>query len=537
MMEASVKYLEAAEYERQMLEMRRALEERDARISSMSRTIDALQDELRLQRAKRFASTSERLRPEGQQELEFDDEVERIIDELKEEDLTTVTYKRRKAKEKRMRTLDDSDLEEVIVDVEIPEHERICKCCSGKLRDMGFDSRSTLEYEPARYWKQTTRTHKYGCPECDKEGRPQKIVRAEAEPALMPGSFASPSVVAHVMAEKFVKHMPLDRQEKAMAYERVYLSKQTMSNWMCECTHLYLLPLYELMHRELVTECEVIHADETPVKILHPKARPGGAPDPKPTSCYMWAYRSGEYYEHKMALYDHQPTRSGECAREFLRGFSDVLQTDGFSGYGKVPGVTHAGCWAHARRYFHDATIAHAKGTPNHQLAIMGLVRCDEVFALERKFAEMKPEERLAARREKTAKVIDSLYSWIAEVTPRVRPSTKLGEALTYLVNQREPLTVFLDDGRVECSNNAAERSIRPVACGRRNWLFSNTMRGAETSATIISIVETAKLNELNPEAYLRFLLETVPSTSLSELPRLLPWGDLVPDWCRAVRR
>lgn len=540
----AVKNPYSEERERQMLELIRALDdavaanaEKDETISSLSRTIDALQAEVRLLRAKRFAPSSERLKPaEGQAGL-FDDEIESIMEEAGAEELATVTYKRRKPKGKRVRTLDDSDLEEEIIEVELPEAERVCKCCDGRLHDMGYDSRSTLEHQPARRWKRTVRIHKYSCPCCEKEGRAQSIVRAEAEPALIPGSFASPSIVAHIMSEKFAKHMPLDRQEKAMANEGVFLSKQTMSNWLVACTESYLAPIYDIMHGELVAECKVVNADETPVKILNPKARHKGEPDPKPTACHMWAYRSGAYYEHRIALYDHQPSRAGECARDFLRGFEGVLQTDGFPGYGKVPGVTHAGCWAHARRYLHDATIAHQKGTRDHELAMEGLRRCNEIFLLERRFAKLSPEMRLRARQRKSAKAVESLYGWIRDVSPVVRPTTKLGEALNYLVNQRESLTVFLGDGRVECSNNAAERSIRPVACGRKNWLFANTMRGAKTSATIASIVETAKLNGLNPEAYLRFLLETVPSAKLSELPSLLPWGESVPESCRARRR
>lgn len=515
-------------------------DERRARIEAEQR-IELLTAELRLARHKRFAPSREKV-AEGQIEmsLDLDNEVEAIAaQDDAEGESVTITYKRRKASGKRARTLDDSDLEEVVEEIEIPEGERVCGCCGGKLHDIGYECRTTLEFVPAAYVKLVKRIHKYACRCCERENRPQSIVRAPAEPSLVAGSFASPSIVAHVMAEKFVRHTPLDRQEKSMAYDRVYLSKQTMSNWLVTCTDLYLVPVFELLREELV-RCGVVHADETPVKILHPKAD-GNAPPPRkgggpaPSSCYMWTYRTAPCFDHPISLYDHRPSRRGECARDFLRGFSGYLQTDGFDGYNKVPGAVRVGCWAHARRKFHEAYVA--KGTKEYKLALEGLAMCDKLFALEREFSKMTPEERLEARREKSAPVVNAMARWIAEVRPAVRPKSNLGEALTYALNEWPTLTVFLEDGRLELSNNAAERNVRPVAVGRKNWLFSNSMDGAKTSATIFSIVETAKANGLNPEAYLRFLLETVPSTPLSELPKLLPWGESVPESVRAGKR
>ncbi len=195
------------------------------------------------------------------------------------------------------------------------------------------------------------------------------------------------------------------------------------------------------------------------------------------------------------------------------------------------------GCWAHARRKFYDAVVGLPAGTDDHELALKGLSMCDGLFAVERETAGMEPAERAAVRAERSAPIVEKMAEWIAEKKPAVRLKSLLGKALAYAENEWATLRVFLEDGRVELSNNAAERNVRPVTIGRKNWLFSNTIDGARTSATILSIVETAKINGLNPEAYLRFLLETVPSTPLSDLPGLLPWGESVPESAKASRR
>ena len=518
--------------------------ERDRAASDAEQRVELLASELRLMRHKRFGASSERF-VAGQTSIDFDDEVEAVAEEAAAETVT-VTYSRRKPAKKKVRSLDDSDLEEVFEDAELPEDRRVCACCGGELHDMGHDCRTTFETVPARHYKRTVRIHKYACRACERAGRPQRIVRADAKPSLLPGSFASASAVSHIMADKFVRHIPLDRQEKSMAYDGVFLSKQTMSNWLVECTESYLAPLYDLMREDLVS-CEVVHADETPVKILHPPGYEGkkakkkkGAGKNKghtPDSCYMWAYRTAPYYEHRIAIYDHQPTRSGSCPRAFLAGFKGYLQTDGYDGYNAVPDAVRVGCWAHARRKFHDALVGLPEKTGDYALALEGLAKCDDLFDLERKFAGMTPEERHAARLEESAPLVEDMRKWAKEKKPETRPKSLVGKALNYLEGEWPTLTVFLEDGRVELSNNAAERSVRPVAVGRKNWLFSNTMGGAKTSATILSIVETAKINGLNPEAYLRFLLETVPSSSLSELPSLLPWGSGVPESVKARER
>lgn len=517
--------------------------ERDQAVKDAEKRIDLLVSELKLERHKKYGRTSEKL-SEGQIELFVVNEIEAIADSAKDEDdtLETITYKRRKPKEKRRRTLDDSNLEEVFVDIELPEDERICPCCGGELHDIGVETSSTLEVEPVRYYKRTRRIHKYACRTCEHEHRGQTIVKASAEPALIPGSFASPSVVAHLMTEKYVCFVPLDRQERVLAHEHIYLSKQTMSNWMIACSDAYLEPLYDLLHKDLVAQ-DIVMADETPMKILHPVVSPeektsDNSPPGKPPSsksCHIWVYRTSKFSDKQIIMYDHRATRSGACAHNFLRGHTGYVQCDGYSGYNKVgKDIKLAGCWAHARRKFHDAYVLATKGTREYECTKQALAYFAALFKLERKFEKLNAQQRYLARAKESTQVLSEFRKWAEANRNKVRPNTKCGEAFTYLFNQWGALTVFLEDGRIELSNNASERSVKQAVMLRKNSLFVNTMSGAKSSSIILSIVETAKANKLSPESYLRFLFETVPSTPISELPELLPWGNRIPESVRS---
>ena len=248
------------------------------------------------------------------------------------------------------------------------------------------------------------------------------------------------------------------------------------------------------------------------------------------STSYMWLYRSGRDGP-PIVLFEYQPTRAAEHPRRFLQGFSGYLHVDGYVGYEGLPGITLAGCWSHARRKFVEAVnvlpapTRKAGGTPAHA----GLAFCDALFKIERDLHDATAEERFAGRLVRSRAVLDKLRVWLDEMEAKVLPKSLLGTAVTYCRNQWSKLNTFLLDGRLEIDNNRSERAIKPFVIGRKNWLFANTTRGANSSAVIYSLVETAKENGLNPFPYLTYLFEQLPNINLKDpeaLDLLLPWAE-----------
>ena len=233
-----------------------------------------------------------------------------------------------------------------------------------------------------------------------------------------------------------------------------------------------------------------------------------------------------------IVLFEYQPTRSGEHARRFLTGFSGYLQTDGYSGYDKVQNVTRCGCWAHLRRKYQEALPRN--GDVNGSTAAIGFDYCNQLFSIERELEMLTPEERKFKRQERSKPVLEAYWSWLETVNPL--QGSKLAEAINYSVNQKATLGVFLEDGRIELSNNRAENALRPFVVGRKGWLFADTTKGAKASAVIYSIVETAKANKLNVYKYLLHIFSTMPALDFkaesSLLKNFLPWSDKLPDYC-----
>jgi hypothetical protein len=268
---------------------------------------------------------------------------------------------------------------------------------------------------------------------------------------------------------------------------------------------------------------EVLHADETTVQVLN---EPGKTAQSK---SYMWIYRTSGDTDRHIVLFEYQPSRKAEYPAEFLKGFKGYLHTDGYAGYHKLNGVTVVGCWVHMRRYF-EKTIK-ASEVPESS-AHEAIRRIGALFHLEDVWQKLPPDERHKLRLEKSKPLAEEFFAWLS--TLRILPKSVMGEAISYALDQRPWLMNFYLDGRTELSNNRAENAVRPFAVGRKNWLFCNTVRGVGASAIIYSIIETAKTNGLKPFEYLRFLFETVPNTTTRKLDDLLPWGELVPECCKA---
>jgi hypothetical protein len=319
--------------------------------------------------------------------------------------------------------------------------------------------------------------------------------------------------------------VPLYRQEQEFLMNGILLSRQTMANWLIRSSEDWLSPMYEQLCLELLRE-EVLHADETTLQVLKEPGRSSRS------ESYMWLYRTSGCASRPIALYEYQPTRSSSHPKAFLKEFRGYLHTDGYAGYHALPEeVKISGCWAHARRKFDEAIKGAPPESHKNLAAKKGLDFCNELFRLEHDYEKLCPDERYKERLKYSKPVSDAIFEWAETVG--ALPKSLLGKALHYLLSQKVYLEKVFDDGRLELSNNRAERSIKPFVIGRKNWLFSATPKGANASSVIYSIIETAKENCLKPFEYLKYLFEAMPNLMGKEIESLLPWSETLPERCR----
>ena len=429
----------------------------------------------------------------------------------------TVAAHTRKPKRRLEELCADLPVEEVVC--ELPEGERV-NAQGEPLKPIGKEYiRTELCREKAKVWVKKYYSVTYADPRAEKETGYADIRKAPTPAPLLQHSYASASVLVDVMIRKYADAMPLYRQEQSWKREYdVQLKRGTMANWMILTASIYLKPFWQIFHDELLHQ-PVIHADETVLQVLKEKDR-------KPTEkSRMWVYASGKRAPHQIRLFRYENSRAGACAEEMLKGFRGVLLSDGYSGYNLVSGVIRAGCWAHMRRKWFEAMPKGA--TPENSKAAMGYSYCSRLFEIERELEPLSAEERQKQRQLRSKPLVDEYYAWLETF---FKPAGKLKDAVTYAVNQRPYLCAFLEHGEIEISNNQVENAIRPLVVGRKNWLFSDTPEGAEASATIYSLLETAKANGLNVERYLLHILSVLPERFAADpkagIRDLLPWCD-----------
>lgn len=431
----------------------------------------------------------------------------------------------RKKKRSQEELLAALPVEEILL--EIPSEELLCEKCGGSFRVIGRKFLKTemilipQSIQILKYYANT-----YACDSCEKDTGYAHIKSVQPPPSLMKHSLASPSTVADVMTKKYVDGVPLARQEKIWARHGIALSRATMANWVIHSTQNWLKPLYRLLKKRLLTQ-EVIHADETVVQVLK-------EPDKSPSAeSRMWIYASSPRSDQRISFFEYQPSRSGSHAAAFLKNFGGKLVTDGYSGYNKVEGAIRCGCWTHARRKWREAMPKGA--TVSTSKAAIGYQYCNKLFAYEKKIAEQSDTERKLARQAVLQPLLEAYWLWLDTIG--AESGSKLYEAVNYSRNQRPYLEAFLEHGDVEPSNNAAENAIRPFALGRKNWLFCDSVKGADSSAIVYTLVETAKLNGIEPYRYLLAVLSLLPymgkNPSYSELETLLPWHPQLIDTLR----
>ena len=401
------------------------------------------------------------------------------------ETVSVAGYNRQRKQSGSARDILPENAKEEVVEHRLSEEERICPECGELMVEIGKEVVETVKVIPAQYILRKDVYYTYACKNCEENGISTPVVKTPHQKSVISGGVAAPETVAYLMTEKYVMHSPLYRLEQDLKRKDVKLSRQTMSNWMIRCSNEWLEPIYAELKKQLLSQ-DIIHADETTLQVLK---EPGKAAQ---TDSFMWLYRSGKEEKNPVILYEYRDNRRQENPAEFLKGFKGYLQTDGYAGYNSVEDVIHVGCWAHARRKFNEAVAVLPKGKKGGA-ALEGEAYCTKLFNIEESLVELPPEERYAKRLELEKPILDAMLSWAN--TRNAAPKSKLGIALTYLKNQWPNLVNYLKDGRLELSNNIAERSIKPFVISRKNFLFANTPSGATSSAVIFSMIETAKAN------------------------------------------
>ena len=507
-----------AEYEK--------LQAQSKRVSELESRVDVLLEALRLANHKRFGTSSEKSEETLMEQLSFlFNEAEVFAAAAEKEEITAVAaHKRHKKHEYTMDTIPE-DISVERIEHRLEGDELVCPQCGETMTEIGTEVVNKLKIIPAQTIVEQHVYYTYACKSCSEtadEGCETPVVKAPHEKSIIPGSFATVEAIAHIMTQKFVMGSPLYRQEQELKRQGISLSRQTMSNWILRASESYLTPVYEQLHSELLTR-DVLHADETTLQVLH---EPGKKPQ---TESYMWLYRTSGDTDKPIVVYEYQPGRGAKHPKAFLTGYKGYLHTDGYAGYHDLgEDITIVGCMAHARRKFDEALKSLPKGKAKSSSAYQGLAYCDLLFAIEKGLTEKNAttEERYKERLEQAKPVLDAMFAWAN--SRNIAPKSAQGKALHYLKEQWPYLTGYLKDGRLELSNNRAERSIKPFVIDRKNFLFANTPKGATGSAVMFSLIQTAIENGLDPYRYLTWLMKTAKDAELTQadvIQSLLPWN------------
>ena len=504
-------------YEAEITYHKKEISKKEEKEIEHSNRILYLEEQLKLLKNKFFNRTSEKLTPEELGQMRLFNEIESIIQEEKKSEYTVIPeHKRRKRGRKAL----PKDLPREIVIHDLSEEEKI-HGCGRKMNLIGFEKKEELETIPAQFIVIEHHYNKYACP-CegvDTEGKEGSIRIAPREPSMIPGSIVTPGLLAFTLTNKFCDSLPFYRQEKIFDRLGVAITRQSMCGWAIKAAKK-CKPLKELMKKE-IQKGSFIGMDETTVQVLNEKDRKNT------TKSYMWVTRGGPRPEKPILLYEYFPTRSAEYIREFIKNYKGYLQCDGYKAYNvAVEGkdIILAGCMSHVRRKYYDVV----KASKNKTSAQMALSYIRKLYIIEKEFRNGKYtfDEIKNTRRKRSNPILEEFKKWLDKRLSQVPPKSLLGKAINYTLSEWPKLLVYLEDGRIPIDNNFVENAIRPFCVGRRNWLFSGNPAGAQASALIYSLIETAKACGLEPYWYLLYLFKKLPKAETEDdYRKLLPYN------------
>jgi len=515
---ASAKSLQkmVQDLQQKLAEQSTDLKTKDNVIISLKDQYKTLLEQFRLSQQKQFGKSSET----SDAQLGLFNEAESIACEEKVESEKSESEEKQKPRNKPKRRALPKDLPRETVIHDISDADKICTDCGHALHKMGEAKSEQLEFVPAQVKVIENIRLKYSCRCCEQQGIKTQVKIAPAPNAPIPKSMATPSLLSHVITNKYQYALPLYRQESLFKQYGIDLNRKTLSSWMLKIIPL-LSPVYERLHR-VQLEQNVIHADETPLKVIHVDK----------SKCYMWVYCTGtdsptKNFESKkdkppnIVIYDYKNSRSSQCVNDYLKNYNGYLQVDGYAGYENTK-TTLVGCWAHARRKFMDVKKSQVKGKTGK--ADWAINHIQKLYRIEKEIKDKSTNEKHQARQEQSRPLLDEFKTWLDKSTQHVPPTSGIGKAVSYCIKQWPKLKIYIECGELNIDNNRAERAIKPFVIGRKNWMFANTENGATASAVLYSLIETAKANGVIPFDYLKLLFEKLPGYS-GDMKDLMPWN------------
>lgn len=485
-----------------------------------------LEEELALARLHRFAPKSEKhidrfFNEAEQSAVEGDDAGCVETDCVDLPDTGLLATEKAQGKKRGRRPL-PANLPRERIEYDLPDDQKACPCCHGQMHRMGETVTEQLHIEVKAKVLQNVR-FKYACRHCDRTGINAPVVTAPMPTQPLPGSVATASTLAFALVHKYVDGTPLYRLAQAFERAGIPVSRGALGHWVIGSSEKHLSRIYDALKLRLRSQ-PLIHGDETTVQVLKEKDREASS------TSYMWAYRSGEDSDEPIVLLDYQPGRGQIHPQTFLGDYRGILMSDGYSAWRTLKRATHLGCMAHSRRRFVEALKARKKGggPPGQALRFF-----DQLYRVERQARDEKPEKGETQadcirrfRQQHSIPVLNALKIWLDDMAPKVLPDSKLGDAVSYTLNQWDYLTRYTEDGSMPIDNNLLERDIRVFATGRKSWLFSDTIEGARASAVVYSLMLTCRASRVEPLAWLRHVLTELPQRAAAAgITDLLPFN------------
>lgn len=406
----------------------------------------------------------------------------------------------------------------------LDEKDRICPDCGCVMEPIETVVKRLISIVPALAEVIEHRFPQYACRHCNHGNKDRQVVQADDTVSVYPNCIATPESISHIITQRVVMSLPLYRQEKYWRGQGIHLSRQTMDNWLMKCSELYFEPIRNVL-ADLLVQLDMIHADETPYPVLHDG-------DKKSKRGYMWLFTSGAHALNQIVIFVYSKTRGIGTPEEFLKKFTGYVHADGYQVYKNLLNVLVAECWAHLRRKIYEANLLQGKNSDPDNPTRKALQFCDAIFHIDSQFASLDSHERKRRRESELRPIVEEFFTWLESLTNL--PNNTFGKAVNHALKQREYLMRFFEDGRLELSNNRAERSVRPMVIGRKNSLFANTARGAKALAVLYSLSETAQACGLEPGKYFTWVLQQAPALCKADpdwAERLVPHN--APEECK----